>query len=1012
MSSAEKAQVAKQGVSVDTNFLLPYLSELHNTTVCTALYDRAHYTWLSERAHPAGVILLDGTAAALPYPVAVPDVGTAAAVVAQAFTQAAAEDAGGTVAPQPIILLEYLAGVNALQQKGGSAGSGSSTCGHVQPLVPAPDWLLKGPQHPCYPMEPTFWAPFRASAHMAHFLTPYHRGVFNTTDNVEAQVQLGAIDGRGPLHPSRANGPFKGAVYLGSVVAFRHAGGAESQGIVLLTFVRMSQQKGTNWAGALKTLGCPMEPGDALSQVNASSVPVPQVCVLRLRPPTGGDRAGLVQQCWQDTAVDEPNPLEIVKCSDVTYIFRSNQLGKLGAPAKKQVLQHRMQVTAKFISVPDPAAPSPLRDALDSDAVAEAILLFMRASLNSERPGSGAIESSTAASSGAGGEQNLLLHFRARSSFAYPIDTLLCARARQNCAHPLTLPGVIQRKDLESDQLQSEGMQVTLNVGDKFAATSSGGTKTRPPGSGSSGKGGKSHSGKPESGASGSGETSGGTAGSGQLGSSTAGDKHDSSTAGSRKGGTGSSGGGNHQSDESGEDDPRSHDRRPVSSSKLSSATRKLVRALFDALSDAHVPEYMAPLAAIVMNQLIDDHDVNHTPLPTGSALDKEVQKWRKFVFEELVASKSADQELLALLCEHAGNEDEVAAVCNALADPTWRDKTPISKRTKGKGVKRDVIPWFDAPQGVRPSDKSLSLHEKHLKQYAELQRKRAQGAAKAAEAKLSAGSGDAAACSSKASSTSQSKLKRGASQLDAGDEEAPQDGSDEDEAHPRKKARKDKAGSSAGKSAAASRGKAKRETAKASEQQAREKGEKGAAAGSRGHSKGATSSTRGQRADVRDQLSLAHDRESLSSARSESHGRSTNPSASPAPASSGEDADPDGQIAKLKAYKAQLEKQNAAKKAAAVRKANLQAEVAALEQERDQIEGPGDDTNTQQGVTGQVQTQRARSTTPPLNLPHLRTSKGKKAAASGASALSDPVVTITQSALQEMVQLFCHTLS
>jgi hypothetical protein len=368
MSSAAKAQLAKQGVSIDTHFLLPYFTELHKTTVCMAMYDRAHYTWLSERAHPAGVVLLDGTTTALlPYPVAVPDAGTAAAVAAQASTQAAAGDAGGAVALPPIILLEYIAGVNALQQKGGSAGSGSPSCGHVQPLVPAPDWLLKGPQHPCYPMEPTFWAPFRASAHMAHFLTPYHRGVFNTaSDNVEAQVQFGAIDGRGPLHPFRAGGPFNGAVYLGTVVAFRDAGGAERQGIVVLTFVRMSQQKGKSWAGVLQSLGCSMQTGDALSQVNASSVPVPQVCVLRLLPPTGGDRAGLVQQCWQATAVDEESPLEVVKCSDITYIFRSNQLGKLGAPVTQQVLQHRTQVTAKFISVPDPAAPSPLRDALDS----------------------------------------------------------------------------------------------------------------------------------------------------------------------------------------------------------------------------------------------------------------------------------------------------------------------------------------------------------------------------------------------------------------------------------------------------------------------------------------------------------------------------------------------------------------------------------------------------------------------------------------------------------------------
>jgi len=162
-------------------------SQLHHAPVCWARFDHCHPVWHSDRASPSGILLLDrkpdGGLVELSYPDAVPDGPSRVSTVGAA---------GAIAGPTPILLLEYIQGLHALAPADDSAAVGSPSCGRTQPLFPAPDFMLKGPQHPAYTMEPTLWAPFKPGPHMSTFLTPYHRGWFRTSfTSAQSDYHLG-----------------------------------------------------------------------------------------------------------------------------------------------------------------------------------------------------------------------------------------------------------------------------------------------------------------------------------------------------------------------------------------------------------------------------------------------------------------------------------------------------------------------------------------------------------------------------------------------------------------------------------------------------------------------------------------------------------------------------------------------------------------------------------------------------------------------------------------------------
>ena len=148
--------------------ILAFANMFHVQNVRSASFDRVHEVWLWDRTYPRGVVVLDDP------PTRLPGDGPSLDY----------EQPQDTEQRCRTIVLQSLEGTRSLAQFGdsGSAlpGHGSATCGHTDVLIPAPDYLLCGPSHPLFPMEPATWIPFRAVENVEYFITPYHRGLFGT----------------------------------------------------------------------------------------------------------------------------------------------------------------------------------------------------------------------------------------------------------------------------------------------------------------------------------------------------------------------------------------------------------------------------------------------------------------------------------------------------------------------------------------------------------------------------------------------------------------------------------------------------------------------------------------------------------------------------------------------------------------------------------------------------------------------------------------------------------------
>jgi hypothetical protein len=456
-------QLKKPSASLDAVSLAPLLADLHDAPVRFAHFDHPHEGWQSERCFPAGIVMLQQCS----------DNGKALPPLEYASPASSASASAGATPRQPIFMLEYMAGTNALlkiqdtvpvpaaragrSRKSGagaaaaaSYGSGSSSCGHEQPLIPAPQWLLRGPQHPCFSMQPTLWVPLAAAspASIQIFLTPYHHGFFHTPD---AAADLARDLGRNfsplPSMPvsaaadssSAQDESLAGVVRIGSVVAYRDKDALSKmgQGVVLSTFVHMSADESTRMREQLTAAGVPRQ--HILWQLFAEPMPVPYVALRRLQRPAEDSNLGDVM-CWQTLMDNVSHPSEwitLVRASDICRIFSPECLGEFGRPrTEAPPLLHRACVAARqFLSLPNPSAPSALRDAVEDSLANEQMLRLLL------RLEPAASSDYTAA--------NFIAHTHAQSSMAFPIETLLSCRALLTARQELNPPGLVLQRQME-----------------------------------------------------------------------------------------------------------------------------------------------------------------------------------------------------------------------------------------------------------------------------------------------------------------------------------------------------------------------------------------------------------------------------------------------------------------------------------------------------------------------------------------------------------------------------------
>jgi hypothetical protein len=438
-------QLEKPSAPLANDECAPFLSLLHEAPACIAEWDRRWLGWMSDRTYPAGIVMLDRANikgqhfTPIPYGRPIPD---------QDIDIPDAEPQKNDRTKQPFFVLQSAASSEALLPAGKHA---SPSLAHVQPLIPAPQWMLRGPQHPCYPMLPTVWLPFEPSLLNENFLTPYHSGWFNTD---HADIQPGDPSKERKPQYSAEQGSVQGTVHFGSVVAFRTKQlVGEQQGVVVLTGVRMSRAVADAYQQEVQAY-------NQLHDLMKEKVPLPYVLVLRLKAlpsqiaaaASAGHGSRDNMECWQGGAASD-EPL-MVPTSGIYHVFRQAELGAFGKATKHAPLQHIDYMDAviskrRVSKVPNPADPSPLRKLIEADACTRAVVDSMLKI--------GGIAEDARSSEFA----QCLAQLQDAAHLQYPVDQLLCARARMNCAQPLHLPGTVAQSFIDAGQADDQGEPIT-----------------------------------------------------------------------------------------------------------------------------------------------------------------------------------------------------------------------------------------------------------------------------------------------------------------------------------------------------------------------------------------------------------------------------------------------------------------------------------------------------------------------------------------------------------------------
>ena len=432
LSARLRAQMKQTSTPLSVFDIAPLLEHHHACEVHMAVFDHQDVTWQSNRCFPGGILITDSEATPRRTPLALPEPQPDSSPVT------CAADAACT----PTMLLLQ----NALPS--GRAGITAGTCGHVQPLFPAPDYMLCGPQHPAYPMHPTMWIPFVARPNCSHFLTPYHHGLFRTeTSTANLSQDCTPSDARKPLFAEESGQAFRSTVHIGSVVTYSEQSGQIKQGAVALTYVRLSKSGNSMFREAYEipedsTLAGPLE------QTLQGKAPVAMLALVPLQPK--GATTLHDETCWQGFEVDAD--LVFIRTSQVVRVWHPKHTGPIGRSVpmdtksrRPSTLQHRSGVGLEDVDeLPNPAAPTLLRRIIEGGRIQKELVQFMQRS----EP-----VSQLAGVDGPANTALFLAWIRSTASLRFPIDTLLCARARINCALPLTQPGLLQLHRIDQHQL-------------------------------------------------------------------------------------------------------------------------------------------------------------------------------------------------------------------------------------------------------------------------------------------------------------------------------------------------------------------------------------------------------------------------------------------------------------------------------------------------------------------------------------------------------------------------------
>ncbi len=417
--------------------IAPVLSLLHEAPVCLARFDRVLSTWLSNHAMPGGVVLFDRSEAMgakfapLPYPTALVDASDDSDVQAAAAAKASPPP---DRLKQPFFLLE--------SNDCATASDDDSARAHFQPLIPAPDLLLQGPQHPCYPMQPSLWVPFAPSLKNEYYATPYHRGIFGTACHPCVLGVGRPLERSGDAHSmwDVKSGPaFNGMVHWGSVVSYKLVkNGPVVDGVVVFTAVRMSESISKGWRHVVVS-----QP--RILELLEHKTPWPYVLVVPLQKEEGCASKDDDPQrpCWQGG----PAGKELVQIGtdQITRVFCSSELGAAGKSAERAVVMHVDALTSKAVKLPS-SSGSAIRNLATNHLVRTAVVNHI-------------LEASQRSGCGGATFNQFLLELREKASLQYPVDALLAARARMNHAQPMRRPGLLQQLLNEEQREAREGMQ-------------------------------------------------------------------------------------------------------------------------------------------------------------------------------------------------------------------------------------------------------------------------------------------------------------------------------------------------------------------------------------------------------------------------------------------------------------------------------------------------------------------------------------------------------------------------
>jgi hypothetical protein len=418
-------QQTRKAMPLIDDVFLQQLGIFHHKRVRTVVFDKMHESWQWDRTFPRGLLQIENNPLQPPMN----------------HSRSNAED------PR-LLVLQYLEGTRALLQlrtNGGLVGGeGSGTCGHTEVLIPAPQMLLKSPAHPLYTMEGTTWIPFRTVANVDYFLTPYHRGIFNTSfDSTYCVPGAPAIVGEKrpalfPLNSSDPAAPFSDAVYYSTVVSWLDGEGQECQGVTLLTYVRMRPHIGKEYVVDMLKEGPYKDVGGVLPPIVSAALdplpetgPVPMLAVWPLHACAAQQK----NECHQSfRQADVGGGLLHIRAHSITRVWGHNELGALGKCTEKQLqkIAHRTLPESAPLRLRDPAAPTQLRQKLQSPFITQAVLKWVSEAVPA--PANGA-----SADGGA-----FLRHIREQGAAGFDIDGLLTVRAVVNSAQPLAAPGLLE----------------------------------------------------------------------------------------------------------------------------------------------------------------------------------------------------------------------------------------------------------------------------------------------------------------------------------------------------------------------------------------------------------------------------------------------------------------------------------------------------------------------------------------------------------------------------------------